>query len=117
MRSFSLTKRERILKRADFTDINLHGKRFRTENFTIVAQPNGRDVTRLGVTVSKRVGNSAKRNRVKRLIREFFRLHKHEMPKGYDVVIVPMHEIEAPSLSKIYEELGNALIKNGEFLS
>jgi ribonuclease P protein component len=117
MRSSSLTKKERILKRAEFIDINLHGKRFRTENFTIVAQPNGGDVTRLGITVSKRVGNSAKRNRVKRLIREFFRLHKHEMPKGYDVVIIPLHEIEAPSLSKIREELGSTLVKNGEFFS
>jgi ribonuclease P protein component len=117
MRSSSLTKKERILKRADFIDINLHGKRFRTENFTIIAQPNGGDITRLGVTVSKRVGNSAKRNHVKRLIREFFRHHKHAMPKGYDVVIVPLHEIQAPSLSKVREELGTVLVKNGEFFS
>ena len=117
MRSSSLTKKERILKRADFIDINLHGKRFRTENFTIIARPNGGDITRLGITVSKRVGNSTKRNRVKRLIREFFRLHKHAIPKGYDVVIIPLHEIQAPSLSAVREELGNALVKNGEFFS
>jgi ribonuclease P protein component len=117
MKPSSLTKKERILKRADFIDINLHGKRFRTENFTIIAQPNGGDITRLGVTVSKRVGNSVKRNHMKRLIREFFRHHKHAMPKGYDVVIAPLHEIQAPSLSKVREELGDVLVKNGEFFS
>ena len=117
MRSSAFTKKERIRKRADFIDINLHGKRFRTENFTIIAQPNGGVITRLGVTVSKRVGNSAKRNHVKRLIREFFRHHKHAMPKGYDVVIVSLHEIQAPSLSKVREELGNVLVKNGEIFS
>ena len=117
MRSSAFTKKERILKRADFIEINLHGKRFRTENFTIIARPNGGDITRLGVTVSKRVGNSTKRNRVKRLIREFFRLHKHAIPKGYDVVIIPLHEIQAPSLSAVREELGTVLVKNGEFFS
>jgi len=117
MRSSSLTKKERILKRAEFIDINLHGKRFRTENFIIIARPNGGDSTRLGLTVGKRGGNSAKRNRVKRLIREFFRHHKHAMPKGYDVVIVPLHEIQTPSLSKVREELGSVLVKHGEFFS
>ncbi|MBW1689156.1 MAG: ribonuclease P protein component [Deltaproteobacteria bacterium] len=117
MRSSSLTKKERILKRADFIDINLHGRRFRTENYIIIVRPNGEDITRLGITANKRVGNSAKRNRLKRLIREFFRHHKHDMPKGYDVVIVPVHEIQAPSLSKVHEELGSVLVKNGTLFS
>jgi ribonuclease P protein component len=117
MKSSSLTKKERILKRADFIDINLHGKRLRTENFTIIVQPNGRGITRLGITVSKKVGNSVKRNRMKRLIREFFRLHKHAIPTGYDIVIIPLREIEAPSFPKVREELNNALAKHGEIFS
>jgi ribonuclease P protein component len=44
-------------------------------------------VTRLGVTVTKRIGCAAKRNRIKRLVREYFRLHKARFPQGYDVVI------------------------------
>jgi len=117
MKSASLRKKERVVRRADFTDIKLRGKRLRTDNFTITARPNGGDITRLGITVSRRAGNSAKRNRVKRLIREFFRLHKHVMPSGYDIVITPRHEIEAPSFSRVREELCSALVKNGEFLS
>jgi ribonuclease P protein component len=117
MKSFSLTKKERVLKRADFIDIRLRGHRLRTENFTIITQPNGGDITRLGIAASKRVGNAVKRNRVKRLMREFFRLHKHLMPTGYDVVIIPLHEIEAPSFSKVCDELSNALIKNDTFIS
>jgi ribonuclease P protein component len=116
MRS-SLSKKERLLKRADFVDIHVHGRRIRTENFTIIAKANGLDITRLGLTVSKRIGNSVKRNRVKRLIRESFRLHKQAIPKGYDVVIITLHEIEAPSFSKVNEELGNALVKHGELFS
>jgi ribonuclease P protein component len=117
MKSSSLTKKERILKGADFIDIKLRGKRLYTANFTVIARPNGGDVTRLGITVGKRIGNSPKRNLVKRLIREFFRLHKHEIPKGYDVLIVPIREIETPSLSKTCEELRNALEQNGKIFS
>jgi len=117
MRSSSLTKKERILKKTDFIEIKLRGKRLYTANFTIIARPNGGDITRLGITAGKRVGNSAKRNLVKRLIREFFRLHKHEMPRGYDVVIIPVREIETPSFSKVCEELHNALAKNGKIFS
>jgi ribonuclease P protein component len=117
MKSLSLTKKERVLKRADFIDISVRGHRLRTENFTIIARPTGGDITRLGIAVSKRVGNAVKRNRVKRLIREFFRLHKHSMPTGYDVVIIPLHKIEAPSFSKVYDELRNAVIENDKFIS
>jgi ribonuclease P protein component len=117
MKSSSLTKKERILKRTDFIDIKLRGKRLHTANFTIIARPNSGDITRLGITVSKRVGNSAKRNLVKRLVREFFRLHKHEMPRGYDILIIPVREIEMPCFSRVREELRNALEQNGEFFS
>jgi ribonuclease P protein component len=117
MKSSSLTKKDRILQRTDFIDIKLYGKRLRTENFTIIVKPNGGDISRLGITVSKRIGNSVKRNLVKRLIREFFRLHKHEIPRGYDVVIVPVHEIETPSFSTVRKELRNALAQNDELFS
>jgi hypothetical protein len=39
------------------------------------------------------------------------------MPTGYDVVIIPLHKIEAPSFSKVYDELRNAVIENDKFIS
>ena len=117
MKSSSLTKKERILKRSDFITINLHGRRLRTQNFTIIAQPNGRDITRLGIAVSKRVGHSVKRNRLKRLIREFFRLHKDMLPAGYDLVIIPLQTIKEPDFSGVCEELSKALVHNDQFCS
>jgi ribonuclease P protein component len=51
---------------------------------------NGLDHARLGLSVSRRrVGGAVARNRVKRLLREAFRLNKAEMPRGVDLVVVP----------------------------
>ena len=58
---------------------------------------NGWDHSRLGLSVSKRVGNAVARNRIKRLIREAFRLDQHELPSGYDLVCVAKRT-EAPTL-------------------
>jgi ribonuclease P protein component len=43
---------------------------------------------RLGISISRHVGTAPKRNRIKRLIRESFRLHPYDLPVGYDLVIV-----------------------------
>jgi len=50
--------------------------------------PNGRTYWRLGVSVPRRVGSAVQRNRIKRLLREAFRLSQHDWPEGYDLLII-----------------------------
>lgn len=51
------------------------------------ATPNTLDYPRMGLSVSRRVGNAVKRNRIKRMLREAFRTTQHEWPAGYDMVL------------------------------
>jgi len=54
----------------------------------VYALPNELGHPRLGLSVSTRVGNAAVRNRVKRMLRESFRLMQHDFPTGYDLMVV-----------------------------
>lgn len=87
MREFSFAKSERLLKPEDFARVRKLGKRHFTRSFTIYLLPNGLDRARLGLSVSARIGNAVVRNRIKRLLREYFRLHKRSFPESVDIHI------------------------------
>lgn len=107
MGSFSFLKSERLLKRSDFVKLNRAGKRYHTTHFVVIAEKNGLDFTRLGVTVGKRVGNAVVRNRTKRLLREFFRQNKLRLPRGYDLVFVARKDAGRLDYRKTSDELAH----------
>ena len=61
--------------------------------------------TRLGTSVSKKVGNSVVRHHWKRLIREAFRLQQHELPIGLDLIVLPRARSEAIELEAVQASL------------
>ena len=110
MGSFSFRKYRRLLNREDFVNVNRSGTRSYTRHFVIIHKEHGLGITRLGVTVSKKVGNAVKRNRMKRLLREFFRLHIAQIPQGRDIVIAAKKDASELDLSEIQEELGTLVL-------
>ena len=110
MDSFSFTKEKRLLNHKDFVNLNRLGKRRHSANFTLIISKNRLGTTRLGIVARKKTGNAVKRNRVKRLIREFFRLHKSDFPQGYDIVIVAKVGASGLNLWKIKEEFGEIIV-------
>ncbi len=79
---------ESLKKNADFKHCYNIGKSFVNKYLVLYLCGNGLGKNRIGISVSKKVGNSVVRHHVKRLIRETCRLHEHELREGYDIVIV-----------------------------
>ncbi len=80
--------RSRLKKRWEFQRAYQRGRKYWNRYFVIYVHRTHEETLRLGITVSKKVGKSVQRNRVKRLIRESFRQLRPELKQGYDIVIV-----------------------------
>jgi ribonuclease P protein component len=103
-------KEEHVRKRQDYARIYAQGVRRYSERFTIIMCRNQTGIRRLGMTVSKKVGNAVQRNRVKRLLREFFRLNKSRLPASQDIVIIAKRGILPLTYSDVCRELEGRLI-------
>lgn len=82
-------KQVRVRKQSDF-DAVYQASIFAADNLLVMqVQRNGLNVTRLGLSVGKKVGDAPTRNKWKRTIREVFRKCRHELPSGLDLVVRP----------------------------
>ena len=89
MKKFSFPKSKRIRRKRDFDRIYALRQRASDQFVLIYAGPNGLEQTRIGLSVSKKHGNAVQRTRLKRLLREAFRLSQHELPRGLDLILIP----------------------------
>jgi len=102
-------KSARLLARREFLFLQSRGKRRHCPHFVVVLYPARGEKSRLGITVTRRFGNAVARNRMKRLLREFFRAWRSEITPAYDIVIIPRVGAHTLQLTHIAEELGKAL--------
>jgi len=88
------SKSQRLCKTEEYRKV--FDARLSVADATLIlfAIPNGQPHCRLGLSVSKKIGNAVVRNRWKRLIREAFRKSKSAMPGGLDIVVLPQRNAD-----------------------
>lgn len=101
MMRFSFKKEDRILKRSEFLEITRFGRKFQNDGFIVFIKPGKTDGSRLGVTVTRKVGKAAQRNRIKRQVREFFRLNRQHLNQSWDINIVAKSKAADLSSKKV----------------
>jgi ribonuclease P protein component len=102
---------ESLKKYQRFQLVFQNGKSFANKYLVMYVKENGLAKNRLGIIVSKKVGNSVIRHRVTRLIKESYRLHESVLEKGFDLVIVS--KVSAKNICCLpgsYEELESAFL-------
>ena len=104
---FSFTKADRILKRSEFIALSKSGRRVQDANFIAYFLPAQFNQSRLGVTITKKVGQAVERNRIKRLVREFFRLNRHCLSGKWDINIIAKRQSAGIPSEKAYRSLQN----------
>lgn len=97
---------ESIKKTTEFSRVYKNGKSFANKYLVMYVLESSFEKNRLGISVSKKVGNSVVRHRVTRLIRESFRLNEDKFSNGYDIVVVA----RASAKDKQYKEIESALL-------
>ena len=104
---FSFTKADRILKRSEFIALSKLGRRVQNNDFIAYFLPSQHNHSRLGVTVTKKVGQAVERNRIKRLVREYFRLNRHCLSGKWDINIIAKRQSAGITSEKVFRSLEN----------
>ena len=99
-----------LKKNADFQNVYKCGKSFANKYLVMYVKENDLSENRIGISVSKKVGNSVVRHRVKRLILESYRLHEDMFNSGLDMVIIA----RSTAKDKSYKEISSAVMHLGK---
>ena len=102
-----------LRKQADFDAVYKKGRSVGDRYVVVFYLKNGLDHNRTGFLASKKVGNSVKRNRARRLIRESYRHLVNIIPSGYDIIIIARNTIEGRSFMEVDNSINHAFKRAG----
>lgn len=101
-----MEKKHRLRSNEDFKKVYRNGKNYWNRNIVSYVMKNKLDYTRIGFSVTKKIGNSVVRNRVKRRMREICRLNFNNIKDGYDIILIPKKNV----VDIGYNELESAIL-------
>ncbi len=101
----TLRRSARVRKRSEYKRIQDRGRKIHTAHLLVFVLPDEGSSTRLGITVSRKVGNAVQRNRMKRYIREAFRRHRDRFGTGWALVVLVKRDGSEAEYSTVEAEL------------
>ncbi len=104
-----MRKIDTLKKNYEFKNVMNKGKFYRGKYVTIYITKNKEEKNKIGIAISKKLGKANKRNRLKRLIRESYRLQKSNLKKGYNIVFI--WNRQADILNNKYKNVSQDIIK------
>ena len=108
-----MLKNNVLRKNKDFSLIYKKGKSVGDRFVVLFYKPNGLTYNRTGFLASKKVGNSVKRNRAKRLMKESYRKIEDKLPLGYDFIIIARNTINGRKCADVEKSLNSAFKRTG----
>ena len=96
---------ESLKKNQDFRNVYENGKSYADKYLVMYVLENNKDINRLGISASRKVGNSVVRHRFARLVRESYRLHENIFNSGLDIVVVARKSAASVGFSEIESAL------------
>jgi ribonuclease P protein component len=116
MKKFPFPTIYRLTKKREFQRVYEEGKAVRSQAFTLIHLKGEEDKpARLGITIQRNYGKAVRRNRMKRLLREAFRLQHPCLTSGEEIVIHVQRGAEDLSFKEVYDELAS-LLKRAELI-
>lgn len=101
-----MKKEGRLRKNREFGYVYKRGKSYADRFLIMYIVPNNSQCNKVGFSVSKKVGNSVKRNKIKRRLKESFRLNSVNIKTGYSIVFIPRAQISKAE----YKDIENSMI-------
>jgi len=111
-----LSKEYRLTRRNQFTYVYKKGESSPAKNLILIYVKSKSNSLKVGFSVSKKIGNSVVRNKVKRRLREAFRTRLQNIQVGYNYIVIARQGIEKNSYKEIANSLEYVLKKSGKYL-
>lgn len=104
-----MDKRYRLRNNREFKLVYNNGKNYWNRNLILYKRKNDLEVTRLGITLTKKFGNAVLRNKTRRRLSEIYRQKLDRLKDGYDLVIIPKKNVTELSTRELESALEHIL--------